>query len=101
MKPKLLTIKTLTVLVLVLLLSTVLAFSVAAQDTTPPQLTVVSLGLNVRSGPGIGYTAFAVLTKGDIVSVIGRNASSTWWTIQLEDDSTGWEGLLTIPLPSV
>ncbi len=54
---------------------------------TPPPTTnitgVVNTGaLNIRSGPGVQYNVIAAVYFGDVVTLIGRNADSTWLYIQ-------------------
>ncbi|MEZ4732765.1 MAG: PA14 domain-containing protein [Caldilineaceae bacterium] len=46
--------------------------------------------LNVRSGPGVGFGRIAVLTRGDVVDLIGRRPGSLWVQIRLNDGRTGW-----------
>ena len=52
--------------------------------------TVTAHGLSVRYGPGLGYGRFAILRQGEGVSLIGRNANSTWLLVQLANGLTGW-----------
>ena len=50
---------------------------------------VTSYGLNVRTGPGVAYSIIGVLSRGDVVEVVGKNAAgpsinsgqSTWLQI--------------------
>ena len=51
---------------------------------------VTSFGLSVRYGPGLGYSRFDILRQGEGVSLIGRNANSTWLLVQLANGLTGW-----------
>lgn len=44
--------------------------------------------LNMRSGPGTGYTVLHVLWQGNRVKVLGE--SGDWYKIQLSDGRTGW-----------
>jgi len=43
--------------------------------------TVTAYGLNVRTGPGTAYPVIGVLTQGDVVEVVGKNATDTWLQI--------------------
>ena len=43
--------------------------------------TVTAYGLNVRTGPGTAYPVIGVLTQGDVVEVVGKNATGTWLQI--------------------
>ena len=62
----------------------------AAQGEDQPQLTVVAQALNVRSGPGVSYPAINVLQQGNQVAVVGYDATTDWWQVQLPDGNTGW-----------
>lgn len=46
-------------------------------------------GVNVRSGDGTGFGVVGQLPPGESRPVTGRNASSTWYTIDV-NGSTGW-----------
>lgn len=37
--------------------------------------------INLRSGPGPAYDAIGVLTAGDTLDIVGRNADSSWWQV--------------------
>jgi uncharacterized protein YgiM (DUF1202 family) len=52
--------------------------------------TVAVGALNVRSGPGVEYNVITAVTHGQIVGLIGRNASSTWLQIQTPNGTVGW-----------
>jgi hypothetical protein len=45
---------------------------------------------NVRNGPGLGYGIIGGLQTGERVSLIGRNADSSWLQVVLPDGSEGW-----------
>ena len=70
----------------------------AAAETAVPasgQTATVATGgarLNVRSGPGTGYSVIARLAPGQTVPAQGRNQSSDWVQIALPapDDGFGW-----------
>jgi uncharacterized protein YgiM (DUF1202 family) len=52
---------------------------------------VVTTGaLNVRTGPGIAYNAFAVLFQGHTVTLLGRNSAGSWVQVRLSTGQTGW-----------
>lgn len=52
---------------------------------------VVGTGaLNVRSGPGIGYSTVTVVYQGYVVSLLGRNGNSTWAKIRTTAGQEGW-----------
>jgi multidrug resistance efflux pump len=58
----------------------------------PPavQAEVVSWGLNVRTGPGVGYPVIASLVKGDTVLVTEVDPDSGWLQVRLPDGEKGW-----------
>ena len=51
---------------------------------------VNTAALNVRSGPGISYTATAVVYQDQGLALIGRNADSSWVKVRLNDGVVGW-----------
>jgi N-acetylmuramoyl-L-alanine amidase len=64
---------------------------VPASTAVPSNTAVVTTGrLNVRSGPGAGYTIVAVLTQGDIVTLLGRTITSSWVKIKTAGGVEGW-----------
>lgn len=76
-------------LAVVLLLALFAPASVAAQ-TMAPAATVVSAGLNVRSGPGVGYSRAGVVTRNTVLPVVGQAQNCAWLQVTLADGSTGW-----------
>lgn len=70
------------------LTSQVMAFETEAQVTAP---AIVNTGnLNVRSGPGVEYGVLDVLSFGEIVTMLGRNADASWVYIRTADLIEGW-----------
>lgn len=52
---------------------------------------VVNIGaLNVRYGPSTGYGAFAVVFRGQVVTMVGRSAYGTWAQVRLPSGALGW-----------
>ncbi|KAA3656720.1 MAG: SH3 domain-containing protein [Chloroflexi bacterium] len=45
---------------------------------------------NLRYGPGIGYEVVAVANQGETVSLLGRNADSSWIKVQMSNGTQGW-----------
>lgn len=86
-----------------------------ASDTPTPTDVPPIIGIiasintvNVREGPGIGFSAFEAVRPGTRVQVLGQNAEGNWLNIQLEDGREGWisTDLLRLqdtatPLPSL
>jgi len=58
---------------------------VSAASGPPPQSPllgkVTAYGLNVRTGPGMAYAIIGLLSQGDVVEVVGKNADSHWLQI--------------------
>jgi hypothetical protein len=54
--------------------------------------TVVgAFALNVRTGPGLGFTPFTTLARGQTVELIGRNSTGSWLEIVRPDGGgIGW-----------
>lgn len=52
--------------------------------------TVATGALNVRSGPSLAYSPVTTVYQGNVVSLIGRNANSTWAKIRLSNGTEGW-----------
>lgn len=46
--------------------------------------------LNVRQGPGLGFTAFGLLFSGHQAQMIGRSADSQWVRIRDANGTQGW-----------
>lgn len=59
---------------------------------TPPVIGIISSleTVNIRSGPGASFGAFAALTPGTGVEVIGVSADGRWLNVKLEDGRVGW-----------
>lgn len=76
--------------VMLLPIGTALAAPVA-QDEAPTAVTVTarSNNLNLRSGPGTGYSRVGVLPRGETANAIGRNRSGSWAQVQYQG-VTGW-----------
>ena len=75
---------------------------------TPPAgaLGTVNTGaLNVRTGPDAGYPAFTSVSNGTTVTLLARNASSTWVKVILRDGRQGWVNasflILNVPISSL
>lgn len=67
---------------------------ISAATLTPSLPSVpmafVTTNLNVRSGPGTNYSVIAGLSADSRVPIVGRNANSEWWQVELQSGSTGW-----------
>lgn len=65
------------------------AEGVPARVTTPD--------LNVRQGPGTAYPSVGTLPEGETITIIGRNADSSWWAISYQGGSAWVFAGLTAP----
>ncbi len=65
-------------------------FPTATAQSDDPQLTVVGAAVSVRQGPGMTYPALEYLLESAQVPVIGYDASSNWWQVELPDGTSGW-----------
>lgn len=52
--------------------------------------TVVSYGLNMRTGPNASYPRITALSRGTGFRLLARDATGTWVKIQLFDGRQGW-----------
>jgi uncharacterized protein YraI len=62
---------------------------------TPPGdvVTVTAIpnvALNLRTGPGTAYPVIRALPAGTTMTVLGRDSSSSWLSVQLSDGAVGW-----------
>ncbi|HUS93595.1 MAG TPA: SH3 domain-containing protein [Patescibacteria group bacterium] len=66
--------------------------SLPVVEVAPPSnAAVVNVGaLNVRYGPGTGYGSFTVVYRGQVVTLLGRAAYSTWVQVRLSTGAAGW-----------
>ena len=62
----------------------------AAQAADSPTVTVAVDALNLRQGPGTGYTIVDVLRSGDVATITGRDAAGAWYQVKLADGRSGW-----------
>ncbi len=58
--------------------------------TVAPMATVLVEGLNVRMGPGTGYTIIGSLSMGEQVQVIGQAGACAWLQVVLPSGSQAW-----------
>lgn len=57
---------------------------------TTPTGTVPGLRLNMRSGPAVSYDIIRVLAQGEKVTLLGRNATSSWVKVAASNNLQGW-----------
>lgn len=53
------------------------------------QITVTSIGLNVRSGPGVNFAVIAQIRQGERYPAIARNGDQSWLRVDLGEE-VGW-----------
>ncbi len=51
-------------------------------------ITVDTLALNVRTGPGVSYDIQAQVKKGENLTILKKQ--NQWYNVRLDDHSTGW-----------
>lgn len=78
---------TFSVMAVVVLLITPVGAAYAADG---PTLTVAVAALNLRQGPGTGYTIVDVLRSGETGIATGRDAAGAWLQAQMSGGRTGW-----------
>lgn len=70
--------------------NTVSLLSIATPSApTIPQGTANDL-VNVRSGPGTGFTVVASLNQNDSVDVLGKTPAGDWWQVRTASGANGW-----------
>jgi uncharacterized protein YraI len=52
--------------------------------------TVTSYALNVRSGPGVGYSIVVSVPRGAVLQLLARNYDATWVKVALATGTQGW-----------
>jgi uncharacterized protein YgiM (DUF1202 family) len=60
------------------------------QPITTSSAVVTAYYLNLRSGPGAGYSILRTLRGGDAVSMIARLGDNSWVQVSLSDGLQGW-----------
>jgi len=75
----------------VTLASTSSGANAGATTTTPASTaTVLSLPLNVRSGPGLNYPPQMVLREGETVKIVGVSGLGAWYQVAQNGQTIGW-----------
>lgn len=69
-------------------------------STTGNTAVVSTNTLNVRSGPGTEFGILTKITRGQVVSLLGRNTNGTWAKIRTSTGIEGWVSTALI-LPNV
>lgn len=78
--------------------------------TTPPPPagavgTVNTGALNVRTGPDVAHPTITTISNGTTVTLLARNAASTWVKVILRDGRQGWVNagflILNVPIGSL
>lgn len=65
---------------------------VAATPTAPPTVsaTVQASSLNIRKGPGTGYSPISHVNRGDTLQVVGQVANCAWLQVTVDGGAQGW-----------
>jgi LPXTG-site transpeptidase (sortase) family protein len=59
---------------------------------------VTARALNMREGPGMGYSRTSVVQQGYRMTVVGRNAEGTWLQVCCVDGEKGWLSAIYVDL---
>jgi len=59
---------------------------------------VTARALNMRAGPGMGYSRTGVVQQGYRMTVVGRNAEGTWLRVCCVDGEEGWLSAIYVDL---
>lgn|GEM_PF-3270103 len=59
-------------------------------STPAPSAATANRNANLRAGPGTDFAVVGSVTQGDVLTVIGRNAASTWYEIEDATGEGGW-----------
>ena len=54
---------------------------------TPGASVTTSQTVNLRGGPGTGYSRVGQLRAGQTLPILGKNQDGSWWQVQM---SSGW-----------
>lgn len=49
---------------------------------TVPQVTPISVAVNCRYGPDVGYAAISAISVGQVATIAGKNSDGSWWYVQ-------------------
>ena len=63
-----------------------------SQPSQQPSGFVNTGYLNVRTGPGTNYRAFAVVSSGTNVLLLGRSSGGSWLKVRIPTGAVGWVG---------
>ncbi len=74
-----------TLIILLFSMVMLMAAFAPASATDGTWLTPTVPALNVRNGPGTGYTIIGVLHEGDVVAVTGQQRTTAWCQVKLAD----------------
>lgn len=56
-----------------------------------PTATIITVYyLNMRSGPDVSFGVVKAMPNGTLMTLLGRNAASTWAQVKLADGTVGW-----------
>jgi uncharacterized protein YraI len=87
-------IKRLTMVFMALVLILVVAGSSIASAQSGPTALVKTGQLNLRSGPGPGFSVVGALQFGEEVTMVGRTSDSGWAQVVTSGGVTGWASTL-------
>jgi uncharacterized protein YraI len=55
---------------------------IEGSGVTPGYSAITRTGVNLRSGPGLGFASIGVLTTGTHLNVLGQSPDRSWWYVE-------------------
>jgi uncharacterized protein YgiM (DUF1202 family) len=74
---------------------TVAGASAVAPDVAGPRAIVNAGALNVRTGPGLGFTSLGTVRGGTVLPIIGRSEGGVWLQVQ-SPFGVGWVNVIHV-----
>jgi uncharacterized protein YgiM (DUF1202 family) len=69
-----------------------------ASETADSRVKPIANAINIRSGPGEGYSPIALLYEDETAEVLGTSQFGNWYQIRTEDGQEGWVGIDVVEL---
>ena len=62
----------------------------AYHQETPGASATATQTVNLRGGPGTGYSRLGQLRAGQALPILGKNQDGSWWQVQMSNGSKAW-----------
>ena len=60
-------------------------------EAPSPVAQIKAVAMNVRTGPGLGYTVLEIAPAGRTYTIVGRHVTGEWWQVCCtQEGTTGW-----------